>query len=152
MFEVSYNTTKQRKVCERCLVEWPDSGFYFYRDPKGGRRNYCKNCPTRPSKSGNKLEQVFERYKVDVNGCWIWQGSKDQFGYGIFYYQQSSHRAHRIAYHLTKGAITDRKVIDHVCRNKSCINPEHLEMVTQLENIIRAEAQRHCLGCQCQKG
>lgn len=153
MFEPSYNTTKKLKTCIKCSKELPSSGFYFYRNPKGGLRDYCKNCGNRPrQKKGNKLEQVFEKYIIDENNCWIWQGVKDKFGYGIFYYQQSGYRAHRIAYHLTKGTITDRKVIDHLCRNKSCINPDHLEAVSQLENVIRAEAQRHCFGCQCQKG
>lgn len=153
MFEPSYNSTTKRKTCETCQKEWPDSIYYFYRDPKGGLRNYCKNCPRHVKRTrANQLEDVFKRYEISESGCWIYTGTKDRFGYGHFYYQQASYKAHRIAYYLTYGEITDRKVIDHKCRNKSCINPQHLEAVSQLENVLRHEKQKHCQGCNCKKG
>ncbi len=152
MFTPSYNTTSKRKTCVTCGNEWPESIYYFYRNPAGGLRDYCKNCPTRKSpRNGNQLEDVLNRYEVDANGCWNYTGAKDKWGYGTFYFQQSSYKAHRISYYLKFGEITDRKVIDHKCRNKSCINPNHLEAVSQLENVLRHENQKHCLGCNCKK-
>lgn len=152
MFEPSYNTTSKRKTCSTCKKEFPESINYFYRNPKGGLRDYCKNCPVSKSpKIGNKLEQVLDRYQVDENGCWNYTGPKDKFGYGIFYYKQSGYRAHRVSWYLVNGEITDKKVLDHLCRNKSCINPDHLEAVHQLENVLRHEKQKHCVGCQCKE-
>jgi len=152
MFEPSYNSTRQMKTCITCGKSLPDSSYYFYRKSTGGLRDYCKDCPmNKPTKKANKLEMVFEKYEVDANNCWVYTGSKDKFGYGNFYYKQSNYKAHRIAYYLKHGEITGRKVIDHKCRNKSCINPDHLEAVSQLENVLRHEQQKHCVGCNCKK-
>jgi hypothetical protein len=151
MFEPSYNTTKNRKVCITCKKEWPASIYYFYRNPKGGLRDYCKNCPIRkPVRNMNQLTDVLNKYKIDKNGCWIYTGNKDKHGYGIFYFQQASYKAHRISWMLKYGQIKERKVLDHLCKNKSCINPDHLEAVSQLENVLRHERQKHCKGCSCE--
>jgi hypothetical protein len=151
MFIPSYNTTKKRKTCVTCKKSLPASISYFYRNPNGGLRDYCKECPIRKSpKVGNALMDVLQRYAIDANGCWVYTGAKDKFGYGIFYYKQASYKAHRISWYLVNGEIEDRKVLDHLCRNKSCINPNHLEAVNQLENVLRHERQKHCAGCQCE--
>lgn len=65
-------------------------------------------------------------------GCWIWHAAKSK-GYGLF---QGS-RAHRWAYERMIGEIPASLTLDHLCGNKSCVNPAHLEPVTRLENIRR---------------
>ena len=74
-----------------------------------------------------------------ANGCWDWIGAKNAKGYGNF----RSRSAHVVAYELVKGAIPTGLQIDHLCRNKSCINPDHLEAVTGQENTRRAQPT-HC--------
>jgi hypothetical protein len=67
------------------------------------------------------------------NGCWLWTGPKASNGYGRIAHIW----AHRFAYELSVGPIPAGLVIDHLCRNRSCVNPDHLEPVTYRENNMR---------------
>lgn len=90
-------------------------------------------------------------------GCWIWLNAVHiKNGYGHLSKklngQQYNYRAHRLAYELYKAPIPDGMVIDHKCRVRCCVNPDHLEVVTQRENTIRGEGfpgfrhrQTHCV-------
>ena len=80
---------------------------------------------------------------IGVPTCWIWTSAKNNMGYGVFRYQGSTVYAHRLAYHFRypefpvkrqKEAITD---LDHLCQNKLCVNPLHLEPVSHRENTTR---------------
>lgn len=77
---------------------------------------------------------------IKVNDCWIWNGSVDSRGYGQLRSNGKTWRAHRFFYSELVGQIPSRYQIDHVCRNKLCVNPDHLEAVTQTENIRRSGA------------
>lgn len=73
-------------------------------------------------------------------GCWPWLAGK-QRGYGRFMGSDKRvHRAHRIAYELLRGPIPAGLVIDHLCRNRGCVNPAHMEPVTHVENVMRGVA------------
>lgn len=75
--------------------------------------------------------------------CWVWQGSKSTSGYGQFGIARSTHvYAHRWSYEHFKGPIRGDYVIDHLCERKDCVNPDHLEMVTQSQNALRARRLR----------
>lgn len=95
-----------------------------------------------------------KRYKV-VGDCWEWQKSK-RSGYGHYGKFENgkivNDFAHRLSYVLHKGEIPKGKEIDHLCRNKICINPAHLEAVTHLENIHRhwqiSYGERSFLRCK----
>lgn len=99
----------------------------------------------------NKKEDVLSRYTIDNNGCWIYTERKDTLGYGVFYFKHVGYKAHRISYELVKGPIPKGLVIDHLCRIRSCINPDHLEAVTQAENVRRTWLPPHCKTCKCEK-
>jgi HNH endonuclease len=79
----------------------------------------------------------FLKYFVKSAGCWEWQGGLGHNGYGQFYDGKRTVRAHRYSHEYFKGLIPIGFQIDHLCRNKRCINPDHLEAVTQLVNIRR---------------
>lgn len=71
--------------------------------------------------------------------CWLWTASVDRGGYGKFRHSTDSGwvRAHRWAYEHLVGPIPNGLVIDHLCRVRNCVNPDHLEPVTNRENTLR---------------
>lgn len=81
-----------------------------------------------------------KRYKINPKtGCWIYTLSIDKGGYGVFHAkgERKSLRAHRYFYEKYRGPIPKGLDIDHLCRNRNCVNPDHLEPVTRSENIKR---------------
>lgn len=77
--------------------------------------------------------------KVDTSGeCWTWLAYISPDGYGRFLVDGSMRVAHRVAYELVIGPIPDGLVMDHLCRNRACVRPEHLEAVTQGTNLSRS--------------
>ncbi len=88
-----------------------------------------------------------------TNTCWLWKAGKTSRGYGCFYAQGKQGTAHRWAYEHHKGPVPEGLQIDHLCRVRHCVNPDHLEAVTQTENIRRGEGGRNMLDrTHCPKG
>ena len=83
-----------------------------------------------------------------TSGCWLWMASTARGGYGQFNDGTTMVRAHRFAYTAFVGEIPDGLDLDHLCRNRWCVNPDHLEPVTRSENLRRGYAarspRRHC--------
>ncbi len=73
------------------------------------------------------------------DGCWIWKASCYRNGYGQFYYEGRLQPAHRVSWQLYRGPIPESLTIDHLCRTKLCMNPEHLEPVTMRVNSQRGK-------------
>jgi hypothetical protein len=88
---------------------------------------------------GKSLEDKLNNYIVDANGCWIWQGTTNKGGYGLLHHKQWNTTSHR-AYYITYVDKDLTLPLDHKCRVRLCMNPDHLEPVTDYENFIRGEA------------
>ena len=87
-----------------------------------------------------KLKSIIrflEKIDDTKNSCWIWTSTKSKKGYGYFTLNRKLIRAHRLSYELFKGDIPKGLQLDHLCRNRGCVNPEHLEPVTQSVNSKR---------------
>lgn len=92
-----------------------------------------------------KRTSDLERFRSHVQkagDCWEWTGQLDRYGYGAFKYQGKKHKAHRWIYEKLHFTLEPDMVVDHLCRNRKCVRPEHLELVTMAENTRRGIAHR----------
>lgn len=102
-------------------------------------------------------QRLRERSSLDERGCWVWGGQKTPGGYGMIAVGRRKRYTHRTSYEVFCGEIPAGMDIDHLCRNRACCNPEHLEPVTRAENtrrgmlpdLIRA---RFALVTHCKRG
>lgn len=90
-------------------------------------------------------DKILDKSELDALGCWLWSGSIKSFPYGRVKFEGKTWLAHRLSHLAFKGFLDDNLVVDHLCGVKHCVNPEHLEQVTQAENVLRAAALiTHC--------
>lgn len=107
-------------------------------------------------KRGLTPDERFWNKVLRTHGCWEWQAAKDNHGYGIFALSRSENtRAHIYMMWITTGQpVPDGHCIDHLCRNRGCVNPDHLEIVTFAVNTRRgiAPGARALRRAQCSLG
>lgn len=106
------------------------------------------------------IYRVLGRCRISESGCWEFQGYRNKVGYGSVSVgsrldgTKTIDLVHRITYRHFLGPISDGLTVDHLCRNKSCCNPDHLEAVTLQENIRRGESPTIVLARKnvCRRG
>lgn len=86
-------------------------------------------------------ERFLQKFEVMPDGCWQWTAHIGSHGYGVINSGGAGPivLAHRVAYELYKGPISEGLFVDHLCRNRRCVNPEHLELVTNRTNFLRGD-------------
>ena len=141
--------------CSKPIYE-PGLGFYrrhFWSCGKAEDLPYLVRFWSRVDQDGPVPE-----HRPELGPCWVWLTTKNNDGYGQFTSNipgKVNEVAHRIAYRLTYGAIPEGLIIDHLCSNRICIRPEHLQAVTQAENLRRCpttSAKQNAAKTHCPKG
>lgn len=99
------------------------------------------------------IERFFKKivWPGQITACWKWSGCTATKGYGRIYVDGKHVYVHRFSYELFREPVPEDRVIDHLCRNRECVNPLHLEAVTTQTNVLRGEtkaaanaAKTHC--------
>ncbi len=89
----------------------------------------------------DSVARLTKKFKM-TEGCWPWTAAKVHNGYGVFWTGRRLNYAHRVVYEWLVGPIPPGLEIDHLCRNRGCVRPSHLEPVTHQENDRRGVAAR----------
>ena len=106
---------------------------------------YCHHVFQKGRPQFRKTMTPMDHFSTKIkktSGCWLWAGTIDNNGYGKFEvtierFVRRVFSSHRFSYELYKGPIPAGLHIDHLCRVRNCVNPEHLEVVTPRENVLR---------------
>ena len=126
---------------------------------KATRRGWCTKHYQRWLTKGSvedspTREEIFwTRVEPQEDGCWLWGGQINDHGYGLFRAGRV-YRAHRWSYEHLVGPIPEGLVLDHLCRVRNCVNPDHLEPVTHRENVLRGvgPTAANAAKTECRKG
>lgn len=89
------------------------------------------------------MQAAWDRIEVAApDTCWPWRGFVKSNGYGSLNYKGKAFNAHRLVYSLLVATIPDGQVVDHICGNPGCVNPRHLQAVSQSENLMLSGRRR----------
>ena len=144
------------RICSHCKKNEKETSFtvrdFYCKECR--RKNYvksrkrilnpdkCKICKinlktistTKKGFCSEKCE-INGSVKINKNGCWEWQKHLSNTGYGYISRKTNKILAHRISYEMFNGPINENEVIRHKCNNRKCVNPEHLQIGNQWDNM-----------------
>lgn len=138
------------RVCRAC-------GTPFLARMQNVQRGHGAYCSAPCRDAANRLPNpvaAFWARVVKTATCWLWTGALDSDGYGKLVRDHRQWYAHRYAYIVSGLSIPDGLTLDHLCRVRHCVNPDHLEPVTSIENLRRGHgrAARNRRATECQYG
>lgn len=116
--------------CERATVGRGLCNGHWQQQRRGADLS-----PLRITGRGLTDQERLDRLTDKSGECWLWTGSMYPEGYGQFHFQGKSGNAHRAAYILSRGPISSDLVVDHKCHNRACVRPDHLQAVTNKQNL-----------------
>ena len=90
----------------------------------------------RTALSQGDMDRILARFEVTENGCWLWSAGKTK-GYATMSIGWKTYYVHRLTFEHFRKSVPEGLELDHLCRRRHCVNPWHLEIVTQKENILR---------------
>lgn len=150
VWDVVFRKEDRRRTTRRFDSLVAAQAYAATKSGNGNRGNQARSA-------GDVTGYILRSSTVDRHGCWLWTGALTNAGYGNMYWKANGsgrpeHGAHRISYSVFVGPIASGLVIDHLCRVRHCVNPDHLEPVTQRENVLRSPiapgalnaAKTHC--------
>ncbi len=131
------------KVCKNC-------GETFSRQPgrsqaQWDERTLCRrDCRALMTTAAVEaaIARLMRKVSAVPSGCWVWQRKRNRNGYGIVWHRGTRRLAHRVAYEIHLGPIPETAVLHHVCGNRACVNPAHLEEKQHGEHISAHWAAR----------
>lgn len=91
------------------------------------------------AKNADRYTARFWGYVRKTDGCWEWTSADNGSGYCTFWTGEAKRYVHRISYEMARGPIPHGHELDHTCRNRRCVNPDHLEPVTHQVNLLRGD-------------
>lgn len=108
-----------------------------------------------PALNATQIAKFYSNVTINPEtGCQEWQGTINDGGYGVLSIDRRQYRAHRVSYVINHGEHETGLVLDHLCRNRACVNADHLEPVTQKTNVLRGEGLSaiNSLKSHCPRG
>lgn len=104
------------------------------------------------AKSATPKREYWKIEEDPVFGCWLWSGHIDRDGYGVLWRKGGPTQAHRAVYRELVGDIGEGMRLDHLCRRRRCVRPDHLEPVTESVNQLRRSWRVRAMASKCRAG